>query len=162
MYGNIYVRYINSNKIGNIMKGSYFFLQKIPSNFAWSLLTEGLYELWISFSVSFSYKMCILFLEVHSNYISFRGPWPLHFIFQTKQGPTVSVSSIRDVAFYCFFYIAISENYADQKFHNFYRVRYNFWTIYKEFPFSLTNFFKHFFLSVIHHFTLDLLKKSNT
>ena len=29
-----------------------------------------------------------------------RGPWPPHFNFRTKQGPTVSVSNIRDIAFY--------------------------------------------------------------
>ena len=28
------------------------------------------------------------------------GPWSLHFNFWTKQGPTVSTSNIRDIAFY--------------------------------------------------------------
>ena len=28
-----------------------------------------------------------------------RGPWPPHFNFQNKQGPTVSDSNIRDIAF---------------------------------------------------------------
>ena len=29
-----------------------------------------------------------------------RKPWPPHFNFRIKQGPTVSVSNIRDIAFY--------------------------------------------------------------
>ena len=56
-----------------------------------------------------------------------RGPWPPYFNFQAKQGPTVSVSDIRDTA------LRVFRNYRDQKFHNFYRVCYNFWTIYTSF-----------------------------
>ena len=62
-----------------------------------------------------------------------RGPWLPHFNFRTKQGPKVSVSNITDIAFY-----GCSEIIQDQKFHNFYRVCYNFWTIYGGFSFFLT------------------------
>ena len=51
------------------------------------------------------------------------GPWQPHFNFRTKQGPTVSVSNIRDIAF-----LRVFRNYTDQKFHNLYRIYYNFWT----------------------------------
>ena len=37
---------------------------------------------------------------------------------------------------YCFFWVF--RNYTDQKFHNFYHVCYNFWTIHGGFSFSLT------------------------
>ena len=45
---------------------------------------------------------------------------------RTKQGSKISVSDIRDIAFYGCTY---------QVFHNFYRVCYNFWTIYGGFSF---------------------------
>ena len=47
----------------------------------------------------------------------------------------LSVPKIRDIAFYGMF-----RNQTDQKFHNFYRVCYNFWTIYSGFSLFLTTY----------------------
>ena len=52
------------------------------------------------------------------------------FNFRTNQGPTVSVYNIKSIAFYgCS---------AITRIRNFYRVCYNFWTIYGSFSFFLT------------------------
>ena len=52
---------------------------------------------------------------------------PHPFNFRNRQGAKVSVSNITKF-----------RNYTDQKFHNFYRLCYNFWTIYGGFPSVLT------------------------
>ena len=64
-----------------------------------------------------------------------RRLWPPNFNFQTKQGPNISVSNIRDIAF-C--------GYSE------------FWIIYGGF-----SFFSNY-IEEIDHFTLDLLKRCDT
>ena len=53
---------------------------------------------------------------------------------------------------YCF--LRMFRNYTDQKFHNFYRVCYNFWTIYGGIFYN--------YIGEKDHVTLDLLKRVNT
>ena len=52
-----------------------------------------------------------------------------------------------------YLFLQVFKNYTDQKFHNFYRQYYNFWTIYDDI---------HNCIGEINHFALDLLKKSDT
>ena len=82
-----------------------------------------------------------------------RGAMPLpHFNFLTKQGPKVSVSNIRDIAF-----LQMFRNYTDQKFHNFYSLCYIFWTNYGDFP-----FFSSYIGEIIRSLRDHLLKRFDT
>ena len=69
-----------------------------------------------------------------------RGLWSPNFNFQTKQGPKISVSNIRDIAF-C--------GYSEIMW-------LHFWKIYGGF-----SFFSNY-IEEIDRFTLDLLKRSDT
>ena len=73
-----------------------------------------------------------------------------HFNFQTKKGPTVSVSNIRDIAFYGCLEI----------------IRTRSFTIFTVYVQVLDNFRQLFifsnYIGEIDHFTLDLLKRSDT
>ena len=58
-------------------------------------------------------------------------------------------------------FLWVFRNYTDQKFNNFYRVSYNFWTISGDFSFFLTTY--KYWLEVgpsekVRYLTLDLLK----
>ena len=79
-----------------------------------------------------------------------RGSLPSHFNFRTKQGPTVSVLIITDVAFY-----GCSEIMRTRNFTIFSAHAKMFWQFTTSFHFSNC-------LREIHHFTLELLKRSNT
>ena len=73
-----------------------------------------------------------------------------HFNFQTKQGPTVSVSNIRDIAFY-----GCSEIIRTRNFKIF--------TVYATiFGHLMAVFYFFYFLGEIDYFTLGHLKMSNT
>ena len=75
---------------------------------------------------------------------------PSHFNFQTKKGPTVSVSNIRDIAFYGCLEI----------------IRTRSFTIFTVYVQVLDNFRQLFifsnYIGEIDHFTLDILKGSDT
>ena len=75
-------------------------------------------------------------------------PPPLQFLNQRR-----SKSFSFKYQGYCF--LRVFRNYSDQKFQNFYRVCYNFWTIYSSF-----SFFNY--TGKIDHFRLDLLQRSDT
>ena len=68
------------------------------------------------------------------NYNKISSKMYKHLVQQKIRGAvsTVSVSNIGDIVF-----LPVFRNYADQKFHDFYRLCYNFWTIYGGFPFFL-------------------------
>ena len=68
-----------------------------------------------------------------------------HFNFRTKQGPKISVSHIRDIAFYRCSEIIRTRNFTVLQFLD------NLWRL-----FIFSNYIEE-----INHFTLDLLKRSN-
>ena len=70
-----------------------------------------------------------------------------HSNFQTKQGPTVSVSNVRDIAFGC------SEIIRTRSFTIF----TGYATIFRQLTHVFSNYKRE-----LYHFTLDLLKKSDT
>ena len=77
-------------------------------------------------------------------------PRPPNFNFRTKQGPTVSVWKIRDIAFYEFSEIIESRNFTISTVYT---------TIFGQFKaaFHFSNY-----IGERDHFTLDFLKRSNT
>ena len=102
-------------------------------------------------------KVLLLFsLQGHSHWGEGAGTLVPHLIFRTKHFSKSNSLNFKHQE-YCF--LRVLRNYTDQKFHDFYPVYYNFWTIYSGFSFSLTTQITHVGSSEnIRYLTLDLLK----
>ena len=79
------------------------------------------------------------------------GALPYHFNIQTKQGPEISVSNIRDIAFY-----GCSEVIPNKNF----KIFTAYATTFDQFM-PTFHFFSNY-IGAIDHFTLDCLKRSDT